>query len=460
MAEFTIEEIIAATGGRLLQKGGAAAVSGVSTDTRTITKGALYIPLKGENFDGHAFLEKAAEAGASVVLTSDEERAKALSSSVSVIVVSDTLRALEDLARFHRLRFDIPVAAVTGSSGKTTTKDMLTAILETIFPVCSTKKNHNNEIGLSETLLSLTAEHRVLVTEMGMRGLGQIAELADVARPTMGIVTCVGTAHIGILGSLENIARAKGELIEALPKEGMAILNADDPYVLAMHSLFGGRALYYGIDNRQDVYATDISLTESGTTYICHIGEISFPVTLRLLGIHNVYDALAATAAAFSLGVPPAKIREALGNFISRSESQKLLKIGEVTVLDDSYNANPLSVKMALDALTQLGGRRRIAVLGDMLELGADEKARHYETGKQVAALGFDRLITVGELSRETARGARDGGMTAVSEVSGPEEAAAVLKKETAPGDAVLIKGSHAMHLETVVAHWRGDAES
>ena len=460
MAEFTIEEILQATGGRLLQKGEAAAVTGVSTDTRTLSKGALYIPLIGENFDGHAFLGKAAEAGAGVVLMSDVARSEGLPASVSAIAVPDTLQALEDLARFHRSRFDIPVVAVTGSSGKTTTKDMLTAILETTFSVCSTKKNHNNEIGLSETILSLNAGHEVLVTEMGMRGLGQIAELADVARPTMGLVTCVGTAHIGILGSQENIARAKGELIEALPKDGVAILNADDPYVSAMHSLFAGRSLYYGVETRRDVYATDISFGASGTTYTCHVGETSFPVTLRLLGIHNVYDALAATAVAVSLGVSAENIQKALEAFVSRSDSQKLLKIGEVTVLDDSYNANPLSVKMALDALTQLGGRRRFAVLGDMLELGASEKEQHYEIGKRVAALGFDRLIAVGPLSCETARGARDGGMTAVAEVSGPADAADILSRETAPGDVVLIKGSHAMHLETVVAHWRGDADS
>ncbi len=460
MADFTIEEILEATGGRLLQRGEANVAHGVSTDTRTLEPGALYIPLIGENFDGHTFLKKAAEAGANAVLLSDAARAKELPETVSVIAVRDTLRALEDLARLHRMRFDIPVVAVTGSSGKTTTKDMLTAILETTFSVCSTKKNHNNEIGLSETLLSLTPAHEAVVTEMGMRGLGQIAELADVARPTMGLVTCVGTAHIGILGSQENIARAKGELIEALPDDGVAVLNADDPYVSAMHSLFGGRVLYYGVDRHRDVYATDIVPKPEGTAYICHIGETAFPVTLRLLGIHNVYDALAATAAAASLGVSPGNIQKALGDFVSRSDSQKLLKIGEVTVLDDSYNANPLSVEMALDALIQLGGRRRIAVLGDMLELGASEKEQHYRIGRKAAALGLDLLITVGDLSAETARGARDGGMTAVAEVSDPKEAAEMLRRETVSGDTVLIKGSHAMHLETVAAYWRGDAES
>ncbi len=460
MAEFSTEEILTATGGRLLQKGNVAKVGGVSTDTRTIRKGELYIPLLGENFDGHAFLGKAVEAGAAAVLVSDESRAKELPESVSVIAVPDTLRALENVARFHRLRFQIPVVAVTGSSGKTTTKDMLTAILETKFSVCSTKKNHNNEIGLSETLLSLTPAHEAVVTEMGMRGLGQIAELADVARPTMGLVTCVGTAHIGILGSRENIARAKGELIEALPNDGVAVLNADDSLVSSMHSLFGGRTIYYGIENKRDVYAMDVVFGETGTMYICHIGEESFPVMLRLFGIHNVYDALAATAAASLLGVSSKNIQTALANFVSRSDSQKLVKIGGVTVLDDSYNANPLSVERALSALLQLGGRRRIAVLGDMLELGASEKDMHYQIGQKVAALGFDRLIAVGELSRETARGARDGGLTAVTEVSSPFEAAEILKEETVAGDAVLIKGSHAMHLDTVVADWEGDQEA
>ena len=460
MAEFTVEEILSATGGTLLQKGEKDIAGGISTDTRTIQKGELYVPLSGENFDGHAFISKACEAGAAGVVLSDTSYADKVPAGIFVVSVKNTLGALEDLARFHRDRFSIPVVAVTGSSGKTTTKDMLTAILETTFSVCRTEKNHNNEIGLSKTLLSLTENHEVAVTEMGMRGLGQIAELAEVAHPTVGIVTCVGTAHIGILGSRENIAKAKGELIEALPKDGVAILNADDEYVSKMDTLCSGRAMYYGIENPKDVYATDVVFKPDATIYNCHAGDSVFPVELQMLGIHNVYDAMAATAAAISLGVSPENIQKALGNFVSQSDSQRIYKIGSVTVLDDSYNANPLSVEMAFRAMCQLSGKRKILVLGDMLELGEFENKWHEEIGEKAAYLGFDVLITVGNLSHHTADGARRGGMKSVIETKSAKEAAEILAKETKAGDVVLIKGSHAMHLETVSDFWRGDLHS
>lgn len=460
MATFELEEILRATGGRLLQKGTADTVSGISTDTRTIRKGELYLPLSGENFNGHAFIGNAVRAGASVIFLSDESYANEIPDTVSVISVPHTLHALEDLARFHRMRFSIPVMAVTGSSGKTTTKDMLTAILETTYTVCRTENNFNNEIGLSKTLLSLTEAHEAAVVEMGMRGLGQIAELAKTARPNIGVVTCVGTAHIGILGSRDNIAKAKGELIEALPDDGTAILNADDEYVSKMDRLFRGKSVFYGIENKKDVYASDISFEPEGTVYTCHAGDAVFPVRLRMLGIHNVYDALAATAAGLRAGVSPENIKKALETFVSQSASQRVYALGGVTVLDDSYNANPLSVEMAFRAALQLPGARRILVLGDMLELGDSEVKCHEETGRKAAELGFDALITVGALSHYTAEGARAGGMKTVTETMSPAEAADILKKETKDGDVVLIKGSHAIHLETVAELWRGDLKS
>ena len=298
MASFTIEEIERACGAKLLKRGREPSMDGVSTDTRTIETGNLFLALKGENFDGHAFLKKACEEGASGVILSDASFAAEVPSDVSAFLVKDTKKALEDLAHFHRMRFHVPVIGITGSNGKTTTKDMTTALLSSRFHVCATQKNFNNEIGLSLTLLSMTKETEVCVVEMGMRGFGQIAELCAIASPTIGIVTNVGTSHIGILGSQENIAKAKAELIEALPKDGTAILNGDDPFVKAMGESFEGRVISYGLAGRYTVRGTDARYEASQTQFICTSFDEAFRVKLHLLGVHNVYDALAAIAAA------------------------------------------------------------------------------------------------------------------------------------------------------------------
>ncbi len=456
MAAFTIEEILQATGGALLQRGRIDRCEGVSTDTRTLAEGALFIPLIGENFNGHRFLRSAAEKGAAAVLVSEKEAAGGLPESVTVIAVKDTLKALEGLARFHRLRFDIPVVAVTGSNGKTTTKDMITAVLKTTYHVCHTLKNFNNEIGLSQTLLALSAEDDVCVTEMGMRGLGQIAELCRTACPTVGVVTNVGTSHIGILGSRENIAKAKGELIEALPDTGAAVLNGDDDFVRAMGKEFAGRLLYYGREDGWDAVAEDIHFYPDATAFTCCVPDARRAVRLSMIGIHNVYDALAAAAVGRFLDVPMDRICDALSSFSPQGASQKIEHIEGATVLNDSYNANPLSMDMAFRAFGQLPGRRHILVLGDMLELGRYAEALHRETGRKAAAHHFDEMITVGPMARLMAEAAQAEGMLRVSSFDSCREAAAYLKTIVREGDAVLIKGSHAMHLETIPDFWRG----
>lgn len=459
MAAFTISEILSATEGALVRKGNAERVTGISTDTRSIAAGELFIPLVGENFDGHAFLGKAAERGAAAVLVSDAAKAEILPENVTVISVSDTLAALEALARFHRLRFAIPVIGVTGSSGKTTTKDMTAAVLGSALRTRHTEKNFNNEIGLSQTLLGLTEADEACVVEMGMRGFGQIAELCRTARPTVGIVTNVGTAHIGILGSRENIGKAKAELIEALPADGTAILNGDDALTRKMVENFHGRVIYYGVEAGNDLRAAELHFTNASTDFKIVSEKETVSVALPLLGIHNVYDALAAAAAGLLLGVPADGIRAALENFKPQGDRQKLYEIGGVTILDDSYNANPLSVEMAMKALLQLPAKRRVLVLGDMLELGDYEEELHRGIGKTAAEEGFDVLVAVGPLSRYTAESAKDAGLSDVTCVDTAAEAAKFLKEHTKAGDAVLIKGSHAMHLETIASLWRGDGK-
>lgn len=456
MASFTIEEIERACGAQLLKRGREPSMDGVSTDTRTIETGNLFLALKGENFDGHAFLKKACEDGASGVILSDASFAAEVPSDVSAFLVKDTKKALENLAHFHRMRFHVPVIGITGSNGKTTTKDMTTALLSSRFHVCATQKNFNNEIGLSMTLLSMTKETEVCVVEMGMRGFGQIAELCAIASPTIGIVTNVGTSHIGILGSQENIAKAKAELIEALPKDGTAILNGDDPFVKAMGDSFEGRVISYGLAGRYTVRGTDARYEASQTQFICTSFDEAFRVKLHLLGVHNVYDALAAIAAARVLGVDSRKIQRAFADFHPIGQRQTLLTIAGISVMDDSYNANPLSMEMAFGSLMQIPASHHYLVLGDMGELGEMEEALHQETGKKAAAMGFDGLITVGPLSRHLASAAKEGGMTSVFSYDTCEEAAEKLAALAKAGDAVLVKGSHYMHMEKVPMLLRG----
>lgn len=457
MAAFTLEEIVRATGGELLRKGSGKGCTDVSTDTRSIEEGDLFIPLIGENFDGHRFLAKAAAGGASCVLVSERGAAEGLPAETAVIEVADTKKALEELARFHRLRFDISVIGITGSNGKTTTKDMVTAVLSKKYAVCHTEKNFNNEIGLSKTLLGLTEAHGVAVVEMGMRGFGEIAELSHIAQPTIGIVTNVGTSHIGILGSREGIAKAKGELIDALAASGTAILNYDDDLVRKMGERFTGRVISYSTQEKAVSYADGIAFLENETDFRCHVGGESTDIRLPLLGIHNVYDALAAASAGALLGVSGDEIREALEAFEPQGDRQKIVHVKGATVFDDSYNASPLSVEMAFLALRQLAGKRYILILGDMLELGTYEDEQHYGIGKKAADMGFDELVTVGTLSRMTAKGAAEHGMKKIRSFADYKEAAEALAGEIGEGDVILIKGSHAMQMEKITPIWKGE---
>ena len=420
MASFTLGEILKAVSGVLLQQGSHEYCTGVNTDTRTISPGELFIALQGNTFDGHHFLNDACINGASMVIISERSSFKAVPRTVSVILVKNTQTALEALAHFYRMKFDIPVVAVTGSNGKTTTKNMIAALVASKLNVCATQKNFNNEIGLSLTLLSMTPKTEACVVEMGMRGLGQIAGLCRIAAPTIGVVTNVGTSHIGILGSQENIAKAKGELIESLPDKGIAILNEDDPYVIKMGDTFSGNIIGYGVN-----------------------------------GNYTVYNALAATATARVLGIDVNRIQKALSEFLPGAQRQFFTEINGVTVIDDSYNANPLSMEMAFHAMRQVNGKHYFLVLGDMGELGEKEEQFHYELGKIAANIGFDGMITVGKLSRHIAMGARDAGKTNIMECTTCEDAWQRLQKMIQSGDVVLVKGSRYMHMETILELWR-----
>ncbi|HBE77621.1 MAG TPA: UDP-N-acetylmuramoyl-tripeptide--D-alanyl-D-alanine ligase, partial [Firmicutes bacterium] len=296
MAEYTLAELIAVTGGVLLQNGTQPVFTGVSTDSRQVQPGELFIALKGEHFNGHDFLRKAASRGATALIIMDE---LPIPAGPFVIKVSDTLKALGDLARFHRRRFGVPVIGITGSNGKTTTKDLLASILQQEFSLVKTEANFNNEIGLPLTLFKMNRQTQAVVVEMGMRGLGQISNLAGIAEPNFGIVTNVGLTHLELLGSQHNIARAKAELVQSLPENGLAILNGDDPLVREMASVTNARVVLYGIEGSDLHYrAGEIEMNESGSQFTVFFQNTCLKLALPIPGRHNILNALGAIAVA------------------------------------------------------------------------------------------------------------------------------------------------------------------
>ena len=455
MPQFTLEEIVRATGASVT--GARETVfTGVETDTRTIADGALFIALKGERFNGEDFLQKAQDAGAAGVLVSDgcaPEKTEGL--SVCVLRVPDTLKAYQEIAHAHRVRFSLPVVAITGSNGKTTTKDLTASVLGASFPVLRTEANFNNEIGLPKTLLGLRKEHRAAVVEIGMRGLGQIEALAPIAAPTVGVVTNVGETHIELLGSIENIARAKSEMVEALGAGGTVVLNADDPRVLAMREKAkdGVNVVTFGESEAADVRGTEIVQDgmESRFTATFPDGKKQ-SCRLPLPGRHNISNALAALAVGYVLGLAPEAMAAGLEAPAMSGARFACEKRGDYTIINDAYNASPLSMGAAIRTMKEIAQGRRVAVLGDMLELGDVAKAAHRRVGEELAASGAAVLVTRGPLGEEIAAGAEAAGMTEVYRCASHEEAAATLKKILRPGDTVLFKGSHGMQMDKIIA--------
>ena len=452
MAAFTEAEIIQATEAVKLQGSEDVAVGSISTDTRGELFGCLFVPLKGERFDGHDYLQQAVEKGAVAVLC-DREIA-ALPKEVAVYRVKQTRRALEDLAAYHRRRFALPVIAVTGSSGKTTTKELIASVLAQKFRVHKTEKNHNNEIGLAQTLLSLQPEDEVCVVEMGMRARGEIKRLAEVAAPTIGVVTNVGVAHLERLGSQDAIAAAKQELIESIPENGTAVLNWNDKRVRSMASVCHGRVISYGIEPQANVQALDIQYGLGKTKFTCRIFDEVFPVTLPLLGAHNVANALATVAVARVLGLSANRIQRALADAVAGELRQEIIDRSGIRFVNDAYNANPLSMAASLTSLSQFGEGRYVAVIGDMLELGPDEVAMHEELATAVIAAGITELITVGPLARALGEAVKKQSHVNVHSVANTNEVMPLLKPLLQEGDIVLIKGSHSLRLDTLVTEW------
>ena len=457
---MTWDEVLAATdaevhSGKLR---GNDTIPHITTDTRKIAAGDLFIALRGGNFDGADFAADALHKGAAAVLVNGP-----LSASVqkdlkkekgTVLTVPDTLKAYQEIAHAWRMKFDIPVVAITGSNGKTTTKDLTAAVLSGRGTVCRTAANYNNEVGLPLTLLGITEDDTAAVVEIGMRGLGQIAALAPVAAPNIGIVTNVCEVHMELLGSIENIAKAKAELVEAIPAGGTVILNADDDRVAAMRSLAadGVRVLTYGLGADADIRAEALRLAAGGSQFMVTWGNERHDYSIPLAGRHNVSNALAALAAGFVLGCTPQEMQAGLRTLTPTKMRYEVHEIGARRFINDAYNASPSSVCAAIETTASLYHGRRIAVLGDMLELGAAAEEAHREIGKRVAELGFAALVTYGEQARWMHKAAEAAGCSVCYHAESHEAAAKYLREMLVDGDTVLFKGSRGMKMEQIIA--------
>ncbi len=460
MEALRMWQIEAAVKGCLLQGNRETVVTGVAIDSRRVEDGQLFFALPGARTDGHRYLEDAWQRGAAAAVVSSPVSAAA---GRTLLLVPDTLQALQVLAGYYRSLFSIPVVAVTGSTGKTTTKDLTAGVLGVKWSVVKTEGNQNNEIGLPLTLLRLDHHSGAAVLEMAMRLPGEIALLSRICQPLIGVITNIGITHLERLGSQAAIAEAKGELVQALPPQGCAVLNGDDPWQLQLARKCNCEVLFYGTSSEHcAVRAGGIrldGLNGSEFTLSTPLGESS--CYLPLPGAHNVVNALAAAAVGYRLGMRPGEIARGLGTAsLTGMRLEVKAGIGGSTLIDDTYNASPDSVMAALQLLVAVPANRTIAVLGGMYELGEAAAASHRTVGEQAAALGVHRLCAVGELAREIAVGARAAGMPEERVRFFPDNAATAnfLASLIAPGDVVLLKASRGAHMDELVTllRWQG----
>ncbi|MFO7294654.1 MAG: UDP-N-acetylmuramoyl-tripeptide--D-alanyl-D-alanine ligase [Clostridia bacterium] len=454
MEPLSMREVLKATGGRLVKGDAEGSVAGVSTDSRTIKPGELFVCLIGDRFDGHDFIHQAAQKGAKAVLI--QRNIDWIPENVSVIEVDNTLAALERLAGYYRRKFNIPVVAVTGSTGKTTTKDMICNVLSAHYSVLKTEGNLNNEIGLPLTLFRIQRHHEVAVVEMGMSGFGEIHRMAEAALPCVGVITNIGVSHIEKLGSRENILRAKLEIFDYFPGNGVAVLNGDDDMLWKVKGRFPFGVKFFGTGQDADFRAVDIITGGQGTSFKLISGDEEHLFELSLPGRHNVYNSLAAIAVGRLFGISFGEMKEALRAFKPGNMRLNILKTQQgVVVIDDVYNASPDSMKAALSVLKDMPATRRIAVLGDMLELGDYAEEGHREVGRAVVESKVDVLITRGHSSRWIGMEARAAGMppSSIYHCSGNKDVIDLLDTIVQSGDTILVKGSRGMKMEEVVSH-------
>lgn len=442
--KLTIKQLAEAVSAISVQGGDGVTFDGVTTDTRDDCTGKLFVPLVGDRFDGHDYIQTAFEKGAVAALSDREAEG-------CILRVENTLTALQALAAYVRKACDIPVVGITGSVGKTTTKEMLALTVGSKFRTHKTEKNFNNHIGVPLTLLKLDESHQAAVVEMGMNNAGEISVLTRIARPDVAVFTNIGMSHIGNLGSQENILKAKLEMLEGLNPDGTVVLNADDPLLWGARQGISHRVITYGIQNPEaDLRATDIRTAEESVTFTVG-GET---VCLPSPGEHSVYNALAAIGGGLAVGAALPEMVRALETFGGTKMRLNIQTLRDFRVIEDCYNASPASVAVALKVLSDMKcGGKRIAVLGNMNELGDYAVSEHRRIGRLVVASGVDFLITVGDLAREIASAAMEAGFpqTNLRSFDNNAAAGAFLRTVATAEDVVLVKGSRSTHLEEII---------
>ena len=444
MKAFTLQEAAAALG--LPQMQAQATLADVCTDTRKIQTGSLFVCLRGERFDGHSFASQAAQLGAAALLVDHP-----VDADVPQLVVTDTGKALLQLAGWYRRRFQLPVVGLTGSVGKTTTKEFIALVLGAKYNTLKTQGTLNNEIGVPQMLFRLEDSHTAAVIEMGMNHFGEISRLTRAVAPTVGLITNIGVSHIENLGSRAGILQAKLEILEGMAPDAPLIVNMDNDMLRTVK--LGDRPLLtFAIDDQSaDFTATDIAEQGSTTSFTVHHSTFTQPVTIPTVGIHNVYNALAAMAVGYVTGVDPAAAASALANYVPAGMRQNLVQVGGVQVIEDCYNASPDSMRAALQTLGKLPVHRRYAVLGAMLELGDYAKEAHTQVGKMAAENGIDGVLAYGADAAYIVEAAKQAGLENARLFDAKEALAQSLAQQVQPGDGVLFKGSRGMHLEDVM---------
>lgn len=456
MIEQNIVSIVKACDGIIINRGNMETVNEISTDTRTIKKGNLFVPLIGENFDGHIFIGEAIKKGASAILVQEDRMENIINADgVNIIQVKDTLKALTQIAHYYKSLFDIPFIGVTGSVGKTTAKDLIAGVLSGKYNVHKNIGNLNNEIGLPITLFNLEPYHDISVLEMGMSSYGEILNLVNVVYPDIAVITNIGVSHIKYFGSKENIMKAKMEITANLRKEDYLLVNGDDEYLKNIDRRDRGyNIIFYGLSPHNDFYPVDVkNLGGRGSSFTMDIRGKPVQFKIKQLGLHNVYSGLAAIWIATQYGMTPEEIQSGLDNFELSGMRLEVINKNGIKIIDDTYNASPDSMKAAIDVLENIEAHRKIAVLGNMFEMGNFAEKGHREVGEYLANKKIDLLVTVGEMAYWISSEAEEKGFKKknIFAVSTNEDAINILRRNVRNNDAVLIKGSRGMIMEEIV---------
>ncbi|MFC1667180.1 UDP-N-acetylmuramoyl-tripeptide--D-alanyl-D-alanine ligase [Candidatus Omnitrophota bacterium] len=448
---FTVRDILVSTKGRLLSGNEDDILRGISTDTRRLKAGELFLAIKGERFDGHNFILDAVSKGAGGVLIQDGciTNSNFKIPDISLTCVPNSIKALGDISRFHRSRFDIPIIGITGSNGKTTTKEMVAAILSKKFNILKNFGTENNHIGVPLTLMCLNSKHKIAVLEMGTNHLGEIRRLSEIARPSIAVITNIGPSHLEHFKDVETVLKAKSEILQYMDKDSKLVLNADDSLLASLKTDL--KLVKFGLNKKFDFYAEDVKLEPDGINFKLN-GK--WDIGLTVVGRHNVYNALGAIAASWDFGISPDEIKEALKEFRMPNMRMEVKRVGEIKIINDSYNSNPLSMKQAIEALRDVTTKgRKVLIAGDMLELGNLSGRFHHLVGRQAAESGVDLIVAVGKLAEHVAKGAQEAGMSQkkIKLCNLTKEACETVAGLIKKGDTILVKGSRAMKMEQIV---------